>query len=147
MKSGFCLGVLVLSSVCLSPGTAAAQTRPYTEGSVWNVSMVRTTTGFRDDYLRSLGTTWKRVMDEAKKQGLILSYKVLSAQPAGPDDWDLILLVEYKNWAAFDGLDDKFEPIQQKVMGAEDARRKLSTQRLEVRRILGAKPAQELMLR
>jgi hypothetical protein len=126
---------------------AEAQGLPYTEGSVWSISMVRTTAGFRDDYLQSLTSTWKRINDEAKKQGLVLSYKVLSAAPAGPDDWDLLLLVEFKNWAALDGVNEKFEAIQQKVIGGQDAQRQLSTKRLEVRRILGGKNARELFLK
>ena len=102
-------------------------------------------TRFKDDYLRSLATTWKRISDEAKKQGLIVSYKVLSANASDPDDWDLLLIVELKNWAAVDGIADKFEPISQKVVGGDDAHRQLATKRLEIRRILGSKNAQELL--
>ncbi|HUK20398.1 MAG TPA: hypothetical protein VLV45_02435 [Gemmatimonadales bacterium] len=126
---------------------AAAQTRPYTEGSVWDISMIRTTDGMTDDYLRSLGQTWKRSLDEAKKQGLILSYKVIETTTSGPDDWDLLLMVEYKNWAAFDGLTDKMDPIWQKMMGNEDQQRQLMTKRLEVRHVLGDKSGQELILK
>ena len=120
---------------------------PYTTGSVWTVSMIRSTAGFRNDYLRSLATTWKRVMEEAKRQGIVLSYRILSAQPAGPEDWDLLLMVEAKNWAALDGIDEKFDAIQQKVLGDEAARRQLATKRIEVRRTLGSKTAQEIFLK
>jgi hypothetical protein len=109
--------------------------------------MVRTAPGFQDDYLRSLATTWKRVGDEAKKQGVVVSYKILSANASGPDDWDLLLMVELKNWAAIDGIADKFEPIQQKVVGGDAAQRQLATKRLEIRRILGSKNAQEIFLK
>jgi hypothetical protein len=138
---------LTLPSFALSPAIGSAQQRPYTEGPVWFLTTVRTTAGFQDDYLRSLTTTWKRVIEEAKKQGIVVSYKVLSANASGPDDWDLLLMVELKNWAALDGIQDKFEPIEQKVVGAEGAQRQLATQRLEIRRILGSKNAQELILK
>lgn len=75
------------------------------------------------------------------------SYKVLSTNASGPDDWDLLLMVEYKNWAAFDGIADKIEPIERKIVGDEDASRQLMTQRLEVRDIIGSKTAQELVLK
>jgi hypothetical protein len=127
--------------------SADAQGLPYTEGSVWQVSMVRTTPGFGDDYLRSLATTWKRINEEAKKQGLVTSYKVLSTNPAGPDDWNLLLMVEVKNWAALDGLPEKLYAIQQKTIGSEDAQRQLATKRLDVRRILGVKNVQEIFLK
>ena len=109
--------------------------------------MVRTTTGMADDYLRSLAATYKRINEEAKKQGLILSYKIISTDAMGPDDWDLLLMEEYKNWAAFDGLRDKMEPISKKVVGDEAANRQLMTKRLDVRRIVGSKSGQELILK
>jgi hypothetical protein len=141
------LTFVMATSALLAPRFVEAQGRPYTEGSVWFLSMIRTTPGFEDDYLRSLTTTWKRVTDEAKRQGVVLSYKILSANPAGPDDWDLLLMVELKNWAAIDGITDKFEAIQQKIIGGEDAQRQLATKRLEIRRILASKNAQELHLK
>lgn len=109
------LGMIALLAAMSVPPLLAAQNRPYTEGSVWALTMVRTTAGMSDDYLRGLGTTWKPIIEEAQKQGLVTSYKVLSGNASGVDDWDLLLMVEYKNWAAFDGLADKFEPIQEKI--------------------------------
>jgi hypothetical protein len=139
--------VVALAILALAPVALPAQGRPYTEGSVWDITMVRTTDGMTDDYLRSLGTTWRRTLDEAKKQGLVLSYRVLATGTSGPDDWDLLLMVEYKNWAAFDGLADKMDPIQRKVIGTEDQTRELMTKRLVVRHILGDKTGQELLLK
>ena len=147
MPSRLWLAFVLVTSVALSPHVLEAQSRPYTEGSVWSLTMVRTTSGFEDDYLRSLATTWKRVGDEAKKQGLALSYKILSTDASNQEDWNLLLLVEFKNWAAFDGINDKFEAIQQKVVGGQDAQRELATKRLEIRRIVGTKNAQELFLK
>lgn len=138
---------LALSVLVLLPANLLAQGRPYTEGSVWAVTMIRTTAGMGDDYLRGLATTWKRTMDEAKKQGFVVSYKIISTGSSGADDWDLLLLEEYKNWAALDGIADKFEPIDRKIVGDETASRNLATKRLEVRRILGSKLGQELILK
>jgi len=136
---------LALAPVVL--GAQAPQPRAYTEGSVWDITMIRTTAGMADDYLKSLGTTWKPMLEEAKKQGLVLSYKVLSTNAATADDWDLLLMVEYKNWAAFDGISDKFDAIERKVVGTEEQSRQLMTQRLNVRRIIGSKTGQELILK
>jgi hypothetical protein len=149
MRPSVWLPLLVIAQAALSQPGEAQQGGglPYTTGSVWAISTIRTTPGFGDDYLRSLATTWKRVTEEGKRQGLVLSYKILSGNPAGPDDWDLLLMVELKNWAALDGLDEKFQAIQQKMVGGEDAQRQLATKRIEVRRILGSKNAQEIFLK
>ena len=139
---------LMISGIfALTPGALHSQGRPYTEGSVWELTMVRTTAGMQDDYLRSLVITWRRIHEEAKQQGLVLSYTVLVADASGDDDWDVMLMVEYKNWAALDGVASKFEPIEQRIVGNQEQSHQLMTQRLEIRRILGTKHAQELILK
>ena len=121
-----------------------AEERPYTEGTVWTVTFVRTKTGMTSTYLHDLATTWKRVMDEARKEQLIVSYKILSGSPTSRDDWDLMLLVESKNWAAFDGAQDKFDSIVEKLVGPETKQTEIQVKRADVREILGTRNVQEL---
>ena len=125
---------------------AFADERPYTDGTVWGMSMIRTADGMDDVYLKSLGTNLKPIYEEAMKQGLILSWKIIRANAGSPDDWNILILVEYENWAAFDGISEKFEPISRKVMGKaeEDA---LMQKRLDMRRFIADKTGQELILK
>jgi hypothetical protein len=58
--------------------------------------------GRGDEYYNDLRASLKRQLDEAKRQGLILSYKVISPDATNPSDWNLLLVVEYKNMAALD---------------------------------------------
>jgi hypothetical protein len=90
-------------------------------------------------YLGDLASTWKQVMDEARKQQLIVSYKILGGNPGNREDWDLMLLVESKNWAAFDGLDDKFDGIVEKLVGPEKKQVEMMVKRSDVREILGTR--------
>jgi hypothetical protein len=124
-----------------------ASTLPYREGTIWYLSFIRTKPGMGDDYLKGLGANWKRIMEEAKKQGLIISYKVLSATASNRDDWDLLLMVESKNWATLDGFAEKIRPIELQVSGSEAAERDIMTKRVEMREILGDKLAQEIFLK
>jgi hypothetical protein len=135
--------------VALVAGRAHAQgtEAPYTEGTVWEMTFVRTTTGLDDDYLKSLGSSYKKVMEEAKKQDLIVSYHIIAADPANENDWNLMLMVEYKNMAALDGLDAKFRAIEAKIVGNEDAQRKMAVKRLDVRKILGNRLGREIFLK
>jgi hypothetical protein len=100
-----------------------------------------------DDYLNNLRANWKRTGDEAKRQGLVLSYKVISTPAANRDDWDLLLMVEFKNMAALDGLRQKYEPIMAKIIGPQTERRTRAVQRNEIREIVGGKLGRELILR
>jgi len=142
-----CLLLLFLTAPVAGPVAAQATRAPYTEGSVWNLQFIRVKSGLQDDYLNNVRATSKRFFDEAKRQGLILSYHVISAPSATPEDWDLLVMVEYKNYAALDGLREKVEPIAAQAIGGESQRRTLSGKRNEIREIIGTKLGRELILR
>src|SRR5205807_8140439 len=120
---------------------------PYTEGAVWELTMVRTKAGMDDDYIKNIANAWKATNEEAKKQGIIVDYKVLMGDAANKEDFNVLLMVQFKNMAAFDGLREKTEPIMAKVMGGQDAQRQLAVKRLDVREILGTKTMREVMLK
>src|ERR1700730_8550498 len=147
-----------VSVVCLgqsSPTTttttttkpAGGSTAPYNEGSVWSLTMIKTKTGLSDEYFKQITGTVKPVYDEEKKQKLILDYKILTGQAASPHDFDILIMVEYPNWAAFDHLRDKMDPVVAKVMGSQDEQRELAVKRLDIREILGTKTMQEITLK
>src|SRR6059058_5438827 len=107
------LQIVALSALSLAiAGLSSAQSdAPYTEGPVWQVTMVKTKYGMSDDYLKGLAKTFKGTLDEAKKQNLIMDYKILIGDAANAQDYDILLLVESKNMAAFDNSREKFDPI------------------------------------
>ncbi len=131
----------------LAAQTGFGQEKPYKEGSVWTVTFVKVKPGMMDTYLRDLGANRKKLMEQAKKDGLILSERLLSGDATGREDFDLILMVEFKNWAAFDGLSDRFRALAEKMVGSEDKQVQMMTKRTEVREIVGTKTMQEIFLR
>jgi hypothetical protein len=122
-----------------------AQDRTYKNGSAWAVSFIQVKNGMGRDYLNSLKTTWKAVQDEAIKQGLILSYKVLEGQASNPDDWQIMLMIEYKNLASMEGNEDKWDAIQAKLVGNEEDQKKLRDLRVNMRTMYGTKLMREVI--
>jgi len=135
------------SSTATSTTSTTATGAPYTEGTVWAITMVKTKPGMSDDYIKGLAKTYKAAMEEEKKANLVVSYKILMGESSNEDDYNMLLMVEYKNMAAFDGLRDKLEPIAQKILGSEDERRQAAVKRSEVREILGNKIMREITLK
>src|SRR5437764_2512192 len=132
----------------VSMGLCRAQSdAPYTEGPVWTVTMVKAKAGMTDEYLKGLAKTFKGAMDEAKKQGIIMDYKILLGPAATPQDFDILLMVESKNMAALDGLREKTDPIARKIEGTPDQQLATQTKRLEIREILGSKNMREIKLK
>jgi hypothetical protein len=132
-------GVLSLSSAMVY-----GQEKPYRASSVWYIEMIRVKPGMFDVYMRDVLPLRTKIEEEAKKQGLIISSHVLSGPATGRDDFDVMFLTEYKNWATFDGLEAKYEAILSKVVGSEEKQVQLMTKRTEVREIMGEKAMQEM---
>jgi hypothetical protein len=133
--------------LCVLCATAHAQEKPYTEGSVWSITMIRVKPGMLDVYMRELLPLRKKINEEAKKQGLVVSSHIFSGNAMGRDDFDVMLMDEFKNWAAFDGITAKYDAIASKIIGSEDKQVQLMTKRTEVREIMGDKVMQELIIK
>jgi hypothetical protein len=141
------LGFTSAVILCVLCATAYAQEKPYTEGSVWDISMIRVKPGMLDVYMREVLPVRKKINEEAKKQGLIVSDHVFTGNSMGRDDWDVMFMTEFKNWAAFDGITAKFDAIAGKIIGSEDKQVQLMTKRTETREIIGNKTMQELIVK
>ena len=143
--------VQVVALAALSLGIArpcvAQSDAPYTEGPVWTVTMVKTKTGMTDEYLKELAKTLKGTLEEAKKQNLVLDYKILLGNPATPQDFNILIMVESKNMAAQDNTREKFDPIARKVVGTTDQQQAIQVKRLDIREILGTKLMREITLK
>jgi hypothetical protein len=144
MKLGKLALCALLAVLLLDTNPSLGQDKPYREGPVWGVSFIKVKPGMLDVYLRDLSSARKKLMDEAKKQGLIVSEKMFIGSAANRDDWDVMFMVEYKNWAAFDGLSTKFDALALKIHGSEEKQVQMMVKRTETREILGDKVLQEI---
>jgi len=132
----------------LVPAAEPAQPdHAYTFGPVLIVSFVRTQPGMFEQYMNYLDSTYKRIMEEFKKQGLILDYAVYSSRPRDPQDADVILTVKYKNMAAFDDLQSRADPVVKQVFGSINKASTASADREKLRKDLGSQEVRELILR
>lgn len=136
-----------LAFICAPIAGFAEDPLPYSEGPVTNVSFIKVEPGMFDAYLSYLATTYKTLMEEQKKAGIILDYHVYEAQARDPHDADLILTITYKNMAALDGLDEKTEAIQRKVWTDRATAAKAGADRGKMRTQLGSQLVRELVLK
>jgi hypothetical protein len=143
--------LILITSIAIAiafTGLCRAQSdAPYTEGSVWTITMVKAKAGMTDEYLKGLAKTFKGAFDEAKKQDLIMDYKILLGDTATPQDFNILLMVESKNMAALDNAREKFDPIARKIEGTPDQQRATQTKRLDIREIMGTKLMREITLK
>jgi hypothetical protein len=117
--------------------------RPWTPGSVWAVDFIRVKPGQDLEYGKGLADTWKRAMDEHKKNGIVLSYKILAGMPATRDDFTHLLMIEFPNYAALDQR-DKFDSAVKKVFGSLEGMQEMFRKREEIREAIGSRLLREL---
>jgi hypothetical protein len=139
------LGLLMLWAV-LVPVVLAQE--HYTEGPVWRVQLIRVKPNKMDAYLASLRQATKPLIEEEKKQGLVTDYKVFLKQTKnGPEDWDICVAIQYKNWAALDGATAKAEGVRDKILGGKQQGQELGEKRQEIREIITSDLLQEIYLK
>jgi len=143
MKTIYRLAAFLL---LLAPAVLAQE--HYTEGPVWRVSLIRVKPTQMDAYLTSLRQSSKPILEEQKKNGTIMDYKLfLKETKNNPEDWDICLAVEYKNHAAMDGLAAKGEMASDKILGGKQPAQQLSEKRAEIREVISSELLQEIILK
>ena len=137
---------LVAFLLLLAPAVLAQE--HYTEGPVWRVSLIRVKPTQMDAYLTSLRQSSKPLLEEQKKQGIIMDYKLfLKETKNNPEDWDVCLAIEYKNHAAMDGLAAKGEATRDKILGGKSQAQQLTDKRAEIREVISSELLQEILLK
>jgi hypothetical protein len=143
MKKLYGLAVFLL---LLAPSMFAQE--HYTEGPIWRVQLIRVKPTQLDAYLTSLRQSTKPFIEEEKRQGVIMDYKIfLKETKHTPEDWDICVAIEYKNHAAMDGLAAKGEAARDKILGGKQAAQQLGEKRAEIREILSSELMQEIFLK
>ncbi len=137
---------LLLLLVVVAPAMFAQE--HYTEGPVWRIQLIRVKPTKMDAYLTSLQQSTKPFVDEQKKQGLVTDYKIFLKQTKNsPEDWDICVAIQYKNWAALDGAAAKNESVRDKVLGGKAQALDLNDKRAEIREIVSSELLQEITLK
>ena len=123
-----------------------ADDRVYEDGgSVWSVSFIETKPGHFDDYIANLNQIWRRYLDEQVKDGHVLSYKMIPIAFPRDGEPNLRLMVEFKNWAAFDrGNNEYFDELAEKLQGSVDQATQSNIDREALRDLRGGFVGQEI---
>ena len=133
--------VLTLSVVVL-----AQVKRPYHNATVWSIGFIRMKPGMETAYLSYVAGDWKREQEALKKDGHVVSYKILQTEAHGSTDWNLMLLTEYKDLATYEKSLEKADALLQTVIGDDEKQRQGYRDRLAIREVLADRLAREIVL-
>jgi hypothetical protein len=124
--------IALLLGLCIV--SAQAQTQPQertvTEGPVWRITYLKTKPGKGADHQKWQREYRMRILDEQKRQGLIMDYKFFTHPTFdGPNDWDIMEALQYKNYSDLldynEARSKKTEEIGLKIFGSAENRTKV----------------------
>jgi hypothetical protein len=145
------LGTFVTTAPAIAqsvrPPAAAAAASSYTPGSVWVASRIKVLPGQFENYMDYLSTTWKRVQELGKREGMVVSYRVMQVNNARQGEPDLILLIEYKDYATTAQQEAMSDKVNAMLAQSDRTADTASAARGPMRELLGSVQYQELILK
>jgi len=151
MKALFTVMMLVCFFGMGASAQAPAPGPATTAGPVCRITLTGTKPGKNADFIRFRREHNKPMFDEQIIQGLIVSYAYYSKPiNLGPDDWDIALVVCFKNYA--DAIDSnseresKLNQISLKHSGSAEARTKANDSLNDLRDVVSSTLIREQIL-
>ncbi|PYS72708.1 MAG: hypothetical protein DMF69_06970 [Acidobacteria bacterium] len=140
------LSSLIVLVLTVSVVVVAQVKRPFSNGSVWSISFIKMKPGMENAYLNYVAGDWKREQEALKKDGQILSYKVITTETHGSSDWNIMLMSEYKDLATMEADEAKADNLLQTVGGNDEKQMQGYRDRLQIREVLDVRTAREIVL-
>ncbi len=140
------VSLLIVLILTLSIVVVAQVNRPYRNGSVWSIGFIKMKPGMETAYLNYVAGDWKREQEALKKDGQIMSYKVMTTEDHGSTDWNIMLMTEYKDLATMEANEAKADNLLQTVIGTDEKQMQGYRDRLQIREVLQNRLAREIVL-
>jgi quinol monooxygenase YgiN len=137
----------LVSAAGVSVGASAQDVpRVYDVGPVWTISRVEVKPGQGDAYMAYLNRSWKATRLANQKSGHELAYKIMTLEDSREGEPNLLLMIEYKNHAAFDRSLDETDAVNKAVEASMGKMMPLAD-RETMRKQHGTRTAQELVFK
>jgi hypothetical protein len=138
-----CFVALVLTAIPL--GGLAQQY--YTPVSAYRVVKLRILPGKTKEFFEAFAYAPK-VFEAEKAAGIILGYEVFtSVNYEGPDKYDVMYVIHFKNLAVLDTSGDLAEPVLAKVYGSPEKRAEINKLRAESSETVSSELIREIHLK
>lgn len=145
MKTLFA-GVAMLAAATLTT-PAMAQESSYKPGTVWEIGRIDVLPGQFENYMDWLASTWKRIQELGKAEGIVVDYHVLATNNARAGEPDLILVVEYKDYQTTAQQEAMRKKVNAMLSLTDRSAGAANAERGKMREAIGSAEYQELVLK
>jgi len=140
------LAMIAVAASLLGATGVSAQVAPrnFDFATVTQVTQIEVKPGQLTAYMQDLSVGWRKSMEDGKRSGAILAYSI--EQPIDPraGEANLVLVVVFKNLAAYDRPLAEGEKSAAAQYGSLDKAHDMAMQRESMRKILGSEIFREL---
>ena len=138
------ISLALLSLFGATSAIAQDHSRGWEQGHIVNVTEVHIKDGMFNAYINDLNNVWRKFLEAQKEDGMVISYGMYANNDARKGEPDLMLVVTYANWAAYDRGVEYFEALGAKIMGGMEEMRDANIDRGELRTIGSTYTLQEI---
>jgi hypothetical protein len=139
--------MLIPMLLALTPRVTQAQEH-YTLGPINRIILVDIKPGKGSEFWTDLRQNLRPLYDEWKRQGLIQSYSVgVKTTAEGPQDWDTVIILTFKNWAALDTFATKGDSVSMRYFGSYGKRSESGAKRAEASTLVSSFLVRDVTLR
>ena len=127
----------------------AQKDSPFTDGTVYRITTVRTGANSQADYLKKLDLYWYPTLTKAKEMGLIKDFHLLAGSASNKEDYNVMTIVELNSLADMDPnpeRDAKWKQLRDASdaqAGGKEKAQAFSSALNDIREILGEKVMRE----
>jgi hypothetical protein len=126
---------LLLASI---PCASHAQEH-FTLGAINRITLLDIKPGQGSAFWTDLRQHLRPLYDEYKRQGLIQGYSVgVKSTSEGVDDWDAVIILTFKNWAALDTFATKGDSVSMRFFGSYSKRSESGAKRSETANLVSS---------